>query len=160
MEDNIFILNYVAGLFDGEGCIVVALQKPTPKNQLQSTIHWLQVAIAMSHQPTMEWLKGCFGGCIVTDKKGKSRGDRRPHYSWRVQGNQAKDFLLKIIPFLRYKKEQALLAIDFQTKKQEQKGKPYVKLPDIIVQEREEYRNRLRRMTNGKMSVTGYQNSF
>lgn len=145
-------LSYVAGLFDGEGSIVIAVSKPSEKRQTISPSHWLQVSISMTHQPTIEWLHTNFGGHVTNNGKSESRGARRPCYAWRLEGNQAKDFLHKVTPYLICKREQALLAVEFQAKRQGNRNR----LTDSIVQEREGYRSMLRSMTNGCLSPTGW----
>ena len=153
MEEK-YILSYMAGLFDGEGSICIGVTPPRQKNGTKSPMHHLVVSITMTDEPTIKWIHSLFGGSIATSKNSPSaiRAKKRPCYMWRVWGNMANDFLQQILPYSRYKKDQVLLAIEFQNRRRGSQGYGYHKLTDKIIKEREEYRNKLRSMTNGRMS--------
>jgi hypothetical protein len=87
---------YIAGLFDGEGCILV-------------TRGSLRVQIAGCYRPTIEALPEQFGGWICRDKdKGPSY---KTCYRWVITCSPAQAFLRTILPYLREKREQAELAL-------------------------------------------------
>ena len=142
------ILSYVAGLFDGEGSIVIAVVLPNAKRGNISPIHCLRVTLGMTHQETIQWLHNIFGGHVT--QNGNGTHARHPLFLWSVVANQAQSFLELIYPYLRYKKEQATIAIEFQKAR---KGRSSFRLTNETVSMREKYRTQLRQLTNGVMNL-------
>lgn len=110
-------LAYIAGLFDGEGCVRVdefhiaaSATRPKPYRRQQ-----LKVFLGMTHFPTIRALYDQFGGTFARDA---SAHDKNPNharrYMWGQSSGHAAKFLRQILPFLICKKEQAELAIQFQ----------------------------------------------
>jgi hypothetical protein len=88
-------LAYIAGLFDGEGCITRANSYPI-------------VQIGMTDRDVIEYL-ATLGGTIRVEQP---PGNRKPLYRWRVMaGREVAEFLAAIFPFLRVKRQQAEDAI-------------------------------------------------
>ena len=93
-------LSYLAGFFDGEGSI----------NIIQRTRkHWnpeyaLNVAIGQKDGKTLDWMKDNFGGNVYLVKRDGS-------FFWAISNKNAYKFLKMLLPYLQYKKPQALLAI-------------------------------------------------
>jgi hypothetical protein len=104
-------LAYLAGLFDGDGTVYINKSKPYGKYG-KSPNHWLIVGIANTYQELIDWLKDNFGGWV---KKGSK--NRLQVLHWTLSSNEGSDFLNKILPYLRIKKRQANLAIEFQIHK-------------------------------------------
>lgn len=102
-------LAYAAGFLDGEGCIRIS--KRLPRNG-KSISYNLLVMITQKDGEIMDWLYGNFGGTVYL--KNKLRNGDNWIYEWRVSEVKAYNFLKEILPFLRYKKRQAELAIQFQ----------------------------------------------
>lgn len=107
-------LAYTAGLLDGEGSIVIAVSKPTEKNKLRTKSHWLQVSITNTNREIIDWLLSTFGGHISDGTKSISRNKQRPTWNWRITSRKARDFLMKILPYLKIKRMHAEIAIEFQ----------------------------------------------
>jgi hypothetical protein len=61
-------------------------------------------------------------------------------YEWRISPNEALDFLTEILPYLYGKQQEALIAIEYQSKQgtKNHKGRGYI-VPDNLVQEKEAY---------------------
>ena len=112
-------LAYVAGLFDGEGSIVIGVSKPSDKNQLKRPSHWLQVGITNTNRELIDWLHDTFGWHISDNSHSPSRRKQRPCWAWRVMSNEGAAFLETIYPYSRIKKEQMKLAIAFQEYRRE-----------------------------------------
>jgi hypothetical protein len=90
------VLAYVAGLFDGEGCIT-----------RQSNCVRLQ--LAMTDESVIRWL-GEIGGTV---KERRVAGNRRPCWVWLVmRQTEVWEVLLAVQPFLRVKASQARRALD------------------------------------------------
>lgn len=93
---------YMAGFFDGEGYI--GLQKRIRKGKY--TEYFLVASVGQKDGAIMDWVKETFGGHLHLVKRDGS-------YYWVIQNKAAYLFLKRIAPFLKYKKPQALLALDF-----------------------------------------------
>lgn len=93
-------LSYLAGWFDGEGCIQI----------VGSTLH---VSITNTFHPLLSFLQEVFAGTIHDTTQ---PDNTKPVYMWRICANNALVFLTCITPYLREKRPQAELAIDLLTK--------------------------------------------
>jgi len=102
--------SYLAGLFDGEGCISICPRKD--KHGDNAFIFCIQ--ITNTNTTLMKWLIEHFGG-VYYSQDGKSRKPNwKPSYRWRVKGRaNEEEFLLGVLPYLVIKKEQAKLALEF-----------------------------------------------
>jgi hypothetical protein len=123
---------YFAGLFDGEGCISVAMLKDRSCR--------IAIRITMTDRPTIQWLKKTFGGYISPLK---ARPRCKAAYEWRLLNQQARSVLSATVPFLKLKKEKALKFIElaslvyFQTQKRLHREKGRIpKLTDAELQEK------------------------
>jgi|GEM_PF-2455692 len=136
-------LIYIAGLFDGEGCIIIGAEKDTPS-------YFLQVSVNNTNESLILWLKSLFGGYINVIHS-KSINHKDVHH-WVLLREQAEKFLLLILPYLKIKKPQAELAISFQENKGGRKGKPVSS--DLIVV-REMYKKAISALNQGDKNVIG-----
>jgi hypothetical protein len=102
--------SYVAGLFDGEGCISICNRK----DKHEDTAFIFCIQITNTNTTLMKWLVEHFGG-VYYSQDGKSRNPKwKPSFRWRVKGRKnEEEFLLGILPYLVIKREQALLALEF-----------------------------------------------
>ena len=95
-------LAYVAGIVDGEGCIYL-------EHNSKGKSFQLSVSVGSTDAWICEWLKFAFGGCTYEMKT-----KNMPMRKWEIRTKQAGQFLESILPYLRLKKPQAELAIQFQ----------------------------------------------
>lgn len=100
---------YAAGFFDGEGCIFI--QKPN-RGRLVPTL-WI-AATQVATEPLM-WLQVRWGGSVRARRVRNRPTSWRPVSEWYVHGKNAQKFLSDILPFLTVKREQAELALEFQS---------------------------------------------
>ncbi len=142
MTSNDLTLAYTAGLFDGEGSVVIGVGK----TRAGSPLHWLQVQITSTDRSVIEWLREEFGGHISSNSRSKLANGHRPCWAWRVMSNQAKNFLELLLPHLKVKKRQAELAIAFQNSRGRRYGS--LPLPESELAERERFRFELRRLNS------------
>lgn len=103
-------LCYVAGLFDGEGC--VDIYKASTSKASKSISLMLRVAISQKDGQIMNWLQDNFGGYV-----GINRANGHYIHCWEVRSQKAKEFLSLIYPFSIIKKEQIKVALEFETNK-------------------------------------------
>jgi len=106
-------LAYAAGIIDGEGC--VHIRRCKKHNSFWPHIYDLHIFVSSSDQLLTHWLHEQFGGHTCKCKPPPC--GHYPKYQWCIQANQANQFLQNILPYLLLKKEQAELAIKFQTEK-------------------------------------------
>jgi hypothetical protein len=101
---------YIAGLFDGEGCVHIAVNKPRPKGI--NPYHQLMVCVANTNQEIIKYLFDSFGGRVADNVR---KENQQPCQTWWIYAKEANAFLKLIFPYLRIKKLQAEIAIKFQS---------------------------------------------
>lgn len=97
--------SYLAGFFDGEGCISLIRIGKTKYFQIVATITNTDLSI-------LEKIKERFGGDIHMGKKIKP--NHKDRYAWRVSSKSAYNFLLEIYPYSIMKQDRIKLALQFQ----------------------------------------------
>ncbi len=116
---------YVAGLFDGEGCIHLRIQtyrdKRWPDNRAVQRRVLLEVGINMTDPRAIRSVLEAHGGFLKTPRR-PSRPTHRPLHYWKVCNEKAAVFLSRILPYLLIKKEEAILAIEYQTHMRSRRG--------------------------------------
>ena len=118
---------YFAGLFDGEGCVM--LTKSLYKN---GNIYYKpRITITGCYYPTLSLLEKKFQGNIYIKTNTK---DERVKTCWffSLNGSKAFNFLRCLLPFLKEKRTQALLLIESEKypAKSSQRARIYQKLRD------------------------------
>lgn len=150
-------LSYVAGLFDGEGCVVLARCDTPAHAKALSPRFWLNISISNTHHGIIEWLHDTFGGWV---------GEKQPKnprcaisWHWHISANRACQILQDLLPYLRIKNVEAEIAIAFQTQMARRKHLPRVKgnrmpsLTSLDIAEMEQMRQAL---TEAKRSYKVY----
>lgn len=90
---------WLAGFFDGEGCIFAVASANRDRN-------YAVVVTLVQKDPTpLHWVAQHFGGWV---------NSARGIYGWRASNRLAGRFLSVVTPYLRVKREQAELALAFQ----------------------------------------------
>lgn len=93
------LLEYVAGYFDADGSVRAYAHPQTVQVGVEITAVYL---------PVLQEIQGQFGGTIRM--KNEANGNQRRVWDWIATGQEARDFLDAIIPYLHEKQEQARLA--------------------------------------------------
>lgn len=99
---------YLAGIIDGEGCLIISRSDRGNYQNYYGRIH-----VKNTDKRLMKWLVDYFGGNIHTNKP---KSDKHSvAYSWYFSGNaKSKEvFLLAIMPYLIIKREQAKVLVEF-----------------------------------------------
>lgn len=99
-------LAYIAGFFDGEGSINLLKSIRRRKKANWCAEYTLTVAMGQKDGETLDWIKDNLGGNICKIKRDGS-------YFWYQSNRKAETFLRIILPYLKYKKPQAELALKF-----------------------------------------------
>jgi len=101
---------YFAGLFDGEGCIVVTKKRIASGREY----FYIQVTIDLTYRPTLNLLHFCYGGAVYDNPE---RALKHPEwsdiYKWAVNSKDAYKFLKEMQPYCTVKKLEVAAAIDF-----------------------------------------------
>lgn len=109
-------LAYLAGFFDGEGCIMVGKGKHSDcKNGAN---HTLMVSATQIDRRPLDLFLEKFGGSIILDKtaaSGEWRQKSNPVWRWKCSNRVAIEALRSMEPFLIVKKEQAKEALKWPT---------------------------------------------
>ena len=103
-------LPYLAGFFDGEGCIHAFIRHPDMRRSATIS-HRVRIEVANLHKPILEEFCSLFGGRVTTRKR---YDGGRTMWTWYVQGQQAIPFLEAMLPHLWLKREQAECALELQ----------------------------------------------
>lgn len=100
MEDNA----YLAGILDGEGCIGVRIND---KGYVIQTIE-----VCMTTPEVLYYLHSTYKVGSVYKKKGTQRDNRKQVYTWTISDILGVNLILQaVLPYLRVKKEQAILSL-------------------------------------------------
>lgn len=103
-------LSWVAGLFDGEGCVRLHIDK---ENSGSKRLRISLIAmLGMVHKPTITRLRDLVNVGNVYVKNG--RNGLRKQFVWRAVSSEAKVFLESILPYSVTKREQIEMAIHAQ----------------------------------------------
>lgn len=109
---------YSAGVIDADGCISIDKRNKRKKNRQLNPTYTLTVLVSGIDCRIHNFLKGVWGGRIYQQLR--KEDNKNTIYRWEIVNSKAKEMLKKILPFLRYKKKQAELAIRFQIIKEKQ----------------------------------------
>lgn len=106
---------YLAGFFDGEGCIGVYTKLRKPHG---SRLSYLSLSIANTNPEVLQRIQSECGGSVnlngLTQERLKVNGrPRRTLFRWSASSVLASHILRHMLPFLIVKREEALLALDF-----------------------------------------------
>jgi hypothetical protein len=114
-------LAYVAGLFDGEGCICIFPTNYRPKTGANygASRYGIIVNIQMCNEVVIRWLCNEFGGSFVHSRKNRKNPRLKDSFQFKLKEDRAIGLLKLLYPYLRVKKEEAALLFKFiEVKKQ------------------------------------------
>lgn len=119
---------YIAGLFDGEGSIVIG--RPGPRE------HELAITISNNYRPVLDEIALQYPGAV---------NPNRVCWLYRAGHSAAEDFLKGVLPFLRIKQARAELALEFR-RTFTSNGRRGPRLTDSVLESREWFRYELSRL--------------
>lgn len=131
---------YLAGLIDGEGSIFIKKAKGR-----KNPIHSLELEISMTHKPTIESIYKMYGfGSFRASKRKKKMSHHKQ--AWRIcfSSNDAVKVINDVLPYLRTKRGEAELALEFAKLKEKHCGRRG--LSEEMMQLREDYYNDLKNL--------------
>ena len=131
---------YLAGFFDGDGCVSIAKSQTTI-----SPTYALTVIFTQADGPFLEYWQRRTGLGNVYERSLKSnRSPRHPGFQWRMSHKDSIKFLKKIFGHVALKKDQVQLALEFAKLPSACWGSKGV--PPRITQKREEYKQALSKL--------------
>jgi hypothetical protein len=104
-------LAYCAGLFDGEGCIHIGKATAQCKRGRVSPYYGLVASLLMTRYEAIQKFEEIFGG---TAKPRNRKPPAKNVWERKIYGENVQDMAKVLLPYLRIKREQALLAIQFR----------------------------------------------
>jgi hypothetical protein len=115
MEDSISNcsitdLAYTAGIIDGEGSILILRGTGYNRRGEKYKRYGCRVSVGMTDRIVTEWLHKNFGGCFYSRQMAKNWKDQ---YIWMITSRTVKTFITAILPFLKTKKRQAHLVLEY-----------------------------------------------
>jgi hypothetical protein len=108
-KDDEAIMAYLAGFFDGEGSIGVYAY--ARRNNGGGAFGSLAISASQVDRHPLDTLVQRFGGSLRLNRKSRTR----PVWQWKLNGPAASNALRHMLPFLIVKRQQAELAIRFQS---------------------------------------------
>jgi hypothetical protein len=136
-------LAYAAGFFDGEGCIGIW--------RMGNSSFTLVLNVTGTNQAAIMWWKMKFGGRIVRVCNSHEDVRRADSWKWFCESKKAKEMLEALLPYLKLKKSEAEIGLEFQQHKDSYNASAARnsdgrtrKMPDNIVQFRRGMQEKLK----------------
>lgn len=104
-------LAYAAGLFDGEGSVMIVFR---PESKWSRPTYCLQTQLVSCDRCLVDWMQDRFGGSISTFQPSTATGRARVAHNWITGSRLAAQFLEAILPFVILKRERILIALQFR----------------------------------------------
>ena len=104
------LLAYLAGIIDGEGTVGIVRTKPNQRTAQINYRHYAYMSLGMVEKQIPDLLKEVFGGCVNEERVHGMRSVWRWHKTGR---DDLIRLLNDLLPYLRIKRPQAELVIDF-----------------------------------------------
>ena len=106
-------IEYLAGLFDGEGCIHILKQSLKNGSGFSYSV---RVIFGMTHGPVIKAIAEQFGVkfCALRVRNNPQAAHWKVAYQTQLCGERAAQLLRDMMPFLIVKREEAVLAIKLQ----------------------------------------------
>ncbi len=98
---------YIAGFFDGEGHIRIQRHSTRCKTMM------LQCTACQAEEEPLTFIQERFGG-TVKRRTTKYKGQDKVLWEWQVSSKSAERFLDAILPYMRCKYKEALIALAFR----------------------------------------------
>ncbi len=108
-------VEYLAGLLDGEGSI--GIRRIRSRHTGMCTCFTLVLQMSLTHMKTVQDVHRDWGGVLY--KQNGRKANHKPSLKWTVYGNKAAKVITAVQPFLRVKTEQAVVAVRFQSRMNE-----------------------------------------
>ena len=105
-------LSYWAGLFDGEGCISIRLNRPSPTSKHRSELYAMITKVAMCDESLIRSMAKAFNVGHI-GMQHRYAETHRPSWHWTAVSRDAEVVIKSLYPYLRSKKKEAEIALGF-----------------------------------------------
>ena len=105
-ENNLY---YLAGFFDGEGTILITRRY---RKKLRGAKLYLSCRVVNTNKTVIDEFNKQWSGNLYEKKT--EQDNHQQTYTWSRGALKAEEFLREIIPYIRQKKAEALVAIEFR----------------------------------------------
>lgn len=119
---------YLAGLFDGEGCVTIRKMFYKPKHQYQALL-----SVMMCSEKAVKLFFERWGGSFV--ERDRKPSEWKVCWQWSVTGTKTIFILEELLPYLVVKRDEAVVALAFEKYRQKlvlslPRGGPQRRYPD------------------------------
>ncbi len=104
---------YLAGIVDGEGYIGISIRRPTFANKMTATTYKARLSIQMADLEALELFCQTYGSVSPRYGGAPIKHNHRQIYVVDLVGHSIAPILHHLLPYLRVKRPQALLVLDF-----------------------------------------------
>lgn len=104
---------YLAGIIDGEGYIGISIRRPTAANKMTATTYKARLSIQMADLEALNLFCQTFSSVCPRYGGAPIKHQHRQIYVIDLVGQSIDPILRHLLPYLRVKKPQALLVLDF-----------------------------------------------
>lgn len=126
-------LAYLAGIFDGEGCIVIHDRTYKHKDGRVAKHAYVEVSLGNTNEWICRQFLFSFGGnCYLRKKQAEMQ---QQIWAWQAAARIACEFLEVMLPHLRLKKAQAQIALNFGKNKMKPRINKYLTDEEMAVTE-------------------------
>ncbi len=111
-------LIYTAGYLDADGCITIYTRKPSKRAGNINPLHYPDIHISSINKEIIQYFQNLYGGCITKDIS----QHKNPLYNCKPNISEMEKFLLSIQKYLKLKKNQSEIMIDFLRNRKNSRG--------------------------------------
>jgi hypothetical protein len=111
MKKTRHLMSYLAGIFDGEGCVSINKKKLRPgqvTNQFEVTLQ-----MQMCDEAVPRLYQAIFGGSLMKCPPRKDRPNSRPVWHWNLSSKKCLPIMQDLLPYVILKRPQLEVAIHF-----------------------------------------------
>ena len=145
-------LAYIASLFDGEGTVTISEYNASRYGGCQRRI--LMVMLSSTDRSIIDYLLSLFNGSLTITK---AHNNHKEIYRWTLSSRMAADFLSGILPYLRIKREHAIIGLEWQATVRQDTNQ-FVHYSDSALEWRDFYVSKIRYL-NKRGNGNGNSNS-
>jgi len=114
MSKKRHLLSYLAGVFDGEGCIGITKKRPQEKSNQKNFTYVLYMQVSMTDEIVPRLFHMTFGGNFFP-RRYPIEARRKTAYIWIVSGSKCVPIIKDLMPYILLKKPQFELGLHFST---------------------------------------------
>ena len=105
------LLAYLAGFFDGEGCIYINKWWDKRRDCYEYSFN---ITVSNTNPTPLQLLREIFGGNISAVHRKHMRANWRKAWEWICKSKMAETFLENMLPHLILKRDEAKLALEYR----------------------------------------------